>query len=135
MGYRSDIRIIISGPKDELLAAFASFVLEGVQKEWLDEFIIADDGPGQAVAILGHGGTNWKWYDDYEEVQAYERIWNYFSGRDDVFSGAFVRVGEDSEDVEQRYFGSYGGDLAWTSTRIVTEYDNRSLIDIRRSPA
>lgn len=135
MGYRSDIRILISGPKDELLAAFASFVLEGVQKEWLDEFIIADDGPGQAVAILGHGGTNWKWYDDYEDVQAYERIWNYFSGRDDVFFGAFVRVGEDPEDVEQRYFGSYGGDLAWTSTRIVTEYDNRSLIDIRRSPA
>ena len=135
MSYRSDIRILISGPKDELLAAFASFVLEGVQKEWLDEFIIADDGPGLAVAILGHGGTNWKWYDDYEDVQAYERIWNYFSGRDDVFFGAFVRVGEDSEDVEQRYFGSYGDELAWTSTRIVTEYDNRSLIDIRRSPA
>lgn len=135
MSYRSDIRMLISGPKDELLAAFASFVLEGVQKEWLDDFIIADDGPGQAVAILGHGGTNWKWYDAYEDVQAYERIWNYFSGRDDVFLGAFVRVGEDSEDVEQRYFGSYGGDLAWISTRIVTEYDNRSLIDIRRSPA
>lgn len=135
MGYRSDVRILISGPKDELLAAFASFVLEGVQKEWLDEFIIADDGPGQAVAILGHGGTNWKWYDDYEDVQAYERIWNYFSGRDDVFFGAFVRVGEDSEDVEQRYFGSYGGDLAWTSTRIVTEYDGTVLTDIRTAAA
>lgn len=135
MGYRSDVRMIISGPKDELLAAFASFVLEGVQKEWLDEFIIADDGPGQAVAILGHGGTNWKWYDDYKDVQAHVRIWNYFSGRDDVFSGAFVRVGEDSEDVEQRYFGSYGDDLACAETRIVTDFDGHSLIDIRRSPA
>lgn len=135
MGYRSDVRMIISGPKDELLAAFASFALEGVQKEWLDEFIIADDGPGQAVAILGHGGTDWKWYIDYEDIQAYERIWSYFEGRDDVFSGAFIRVGEDFEDVERRYFGSYGSDLAWTSSQIISEYDDHSLIDIRRSPA
>lgn len=135
MGYRSDVRMIISGPKDELLAAFASFALEGVQKEWLDEFIIADDGSRQAVAILGHGGTSWKWYDDYEDVQAYERIWSYFGERDDVFSGAFIRVGEDSEDIEQRYFGAYGDELAWTSSQIVSEYDDRRLIDIRSSAA
>lgn len=135
MGYRSDVRMIISGPKDELLAAFASFALEGVQKEWLDEFIIADDGPGQAVAILGHGGTDWKWYNDYEDIQAYERIWSYFEGRDDVFSGAFIRIGEDPEDVERRYFGDYGDELAWTSSQIVSEYDDCKLIDIRSSAA
>jgi len=126
--------MIISGPKDELLAAFASFALEGVQKEWLDEFIIADDGPGSAVAILGYGGTSWKWYDDYEDVQAYKRIWSYFEGRDDVFSGAFIRVGEDFEDVERHYF-NYGSELAWTSSQIVSEYDDHKLIDIRSSAA
>ena len=135
MGYRSDVRMIISGPKDELLAAFTSFALGGMPKEWLDEFIVADDGPGRAVAILGHGGTDWKWYYDYEDVQAYERIWDHFQERDDIFSGAFTRVGEDFEDVERRYFGSYGTELAWTSSQIVSEYDDHSLVDIRHSPA
>lgn len=135
MGYRSDVRMIIEGPKDELVAAFASFALNGVSKEWLDEYILADDGDGRAVAVLGRGGVSWKWYDDYEDVQAHELIWSHFSVRDSVFSGAFVRVGEDEEDIERRYFGGCGTALAWISIRIVSEYDDHTMIDIRDSAA
>ena len=135
MGYYSDVRMTIEGPEDKLLAAFAAFALSGVKKEWLDEYVLTSEGNGRAVAILGHGGVSWKWYSDYEDVKEHERIWSYFSERENEFSGAFIRVGEDAGDIEHRYFGDHATGLAWTSTQIVTEYDGCELTDIRNSAA
>ena len=85
MGYRSDVRMVIQGPKELILTGFAALALTGdsVMQEALKEWDLREDGVqvtvGEpdtplAVAILGRGGTNWRWYDDYGDVQAHRHL-------------------------------------------------------------
>jgi len=52
-----------------------------------------------------------KWYPDYDEVKAFESIIPIAEDyndqyESDIFDCAFVRIGEESDDVECRYVGS-----------------------------
>lgn len=141
MGYTSDVRVVITGPKEAILNEFATLRLTGDEHmhEALDEWRIMENGGDNAVAILGQGGVNWKWYASYPVVQAHEKIWGHFCDVHDEtdsdapttqFSGAFVRIGEDDNDTETRYLGD-GYDLAYPRHLISCDYDDYDKPDIR----
>jgi hypothetical protein len=46
----------------------------------------------------------WKWYPDYDIVQAWDNLWEQMQEVEGV-SGYFCRVGEEVNDIEQESFG------------------------------
>lgn len=155
MGYRSDVRMVVKGPKELILTGFGALVLAGnkAMHDAVGEWLIMDDGEQKtvgepdvplAVAILGKGGTDWKWYASYEDVDALKAIFRHFKELYDDFpnerpynllAGAFVRIGEDEADVESRYWGDEGYELAGTSRRVECPYDSKHGADLRESLA
>jgi hypothetical protein len=49
-------------------------------------------------------GADWKWYPDYADVRAFHEMFNALSDVEGI-SGYFLRVGEESGDVEEEEFG------------------------------
>jgi hypothetical protein len=49
-------------------------------------------------------GSDWKWYPDYEDVQAWNELWENMQDIEGI-SGYFVRVGEENDDIEEMQFG------------------------------
>lgn len=155
MGYRSDVRMVIQGPKELILAGFAALALTGdsVMQEALKEWDLREDGVqvtvGEpdtplAVAILGRGGTIWKWYDDYGDVQAHTAIFNHFRQLYDDFpnelpylwlTGAFARVGEDDDDIDTDYWGNNPYKLLSVQRSVDCSYDSTVGADLRQSLA
>lgn len=146
MGYRSDVRMVIHGPREVILREFANLRLTGDKgmQEVLDEWCVQPDWTVKdieyAVAILGQGGVSWKWYDAYPDVQAHTEIFDHFrelsegaesESLESKVDGAFVRIGEDDDDAESEYFGEDPYDLANISRSIYSQYDERNLPDLR----
>ena len=145
--------MVIHGPKELILAGFGALNLTGdtamhdATKEWL----IMEDGVQKtvgepdiplAVAILGQDGTYWKWYEGCEDVVAHKRIYSHFEELHDNFlnerpynllSGAFVRIGEDDDDIETSYWGYNPYDLLSVQQMIDCPYDNKRGADLRES--
>jgi hypothetical protein len=49
-----------------------------------------------------------KWYDEFDEVQAHMALWGKAKERNDggvYVDGAYCRIGEEPDDVDERYFG------------------------------
>lgn len=136
MGYRSDVYMCITGPKDTILAGLATLRIEGDQTMHtaLDEWSCTQciETPGHAVLVLGGQGTDWKWYDSYPGVQAHSAIFEHFAGLagdDEQLHGIFIRIGEDDDDIESREFNE-GYELGGVERRIDRAYDG-SGIDLR----
>lgn len=134
MGYRSDVAYRITGPTDIMMREVALFLLKGDipgVKEALEECTINKHGEG---AILGFD-TYGKWYDGYKEVDSHEAIWDRFDAlKNDGFSGAFIRIGEDEADIETRYFGDDPYDLitlqrSYDAVHLDEEADLRSTLE------
>ena len=49
-------------------------------------------------------GDGWKWYPDYEDVQAWDKLWESMQNIEGI-SGYFCRVGEQADDIEEMEFG------------------------------
>jgi hypothetical protein len=49
-------------------------------------------------------GDGWKWYPDYEDVKAWDELWNQMQNVEGI-SGYFCRVGEEIDDIETHEFG------------------------------
>jgi hypothetical protein len=49
-------------------------------------------------------GSDWKWYEDYEDVKAWDELWESMQQVEGI-SGYFCRVGEESDDIEEHNFG------------------------------
>jgi hypothetical protein len=123
MGYRSDVTIITypSIGHEDKFAALKLYVDENLP----DEFEVIGEGDRRYLHCNIEGR---KWYDSYEEVDAYNKA---FSEWDDMFSDPdrdptrsehkamfqyeFMRIGEEYEDVE--YHSSYGADHALNMSR------------------
>ena len=136
MGYRSDVYMCITGPKDTILAGLATLRIEGDQTMHtaLDEWSCTQchESPDRAVLVLGGQGTDWKWYDSYPYVQAHSAIFEHFAelaGDDEQLHGIFIRIGEDDDDIESREFNE-GYELGTVVRRIDRAYDG-SGIDLR----
>lgn len=119
MGYRSDVAFCISvdgydKAKLESMQKFKSLV--GFFK--LSTFHILATGSEYDLKTPSHDGTgigwkdgcvlfyasDWKWYPDYDIVQAFDEFWSQMQEMNGI-SGYFARVGEEQKDIEEVTFG------------------------------
>ena len=122
MGYRSDVTIIAYPNKGhaDKFAALKLYVDENLP----DEFDVIGEGDRRYLHCRIEGV---KWYDSYEEVDAYNKAFNewddvfpsagYLKSDESMFHYEFMRIGEEYEDVE--YHSSYGSDHALNMSREV----------------
>ena len=102
MGYRSNVTAVFYTTKEKF-----SMMKIYVDEHFPEEFkgYLTVQGDRAYVFKL----DNVKWYDGYPEVQAFQRFVSNFlefdKGGDDSTSWAyeFVRIGEDSNDIEETY--------------------------------
>ena len=100
MGYRSDVKYVMQFADDEKCAEFVAVqkMKDGVYAE------AAKDWDVKGNRIYFHG-EDWKWYEgSYPIVDAHESMLDECSN----FGGAyvFVRLGENHEDVDEKYMYS-----------------------------
>lgn len=140
MGYRSDVRMVIHGPVQKILDGFAHLRLTGDETmiSALDEWEVKAVANDCAVAILGRGGVDWKWYESYSDVIAHTMIFKYFEDLSDSIpdgagiDGGFVRIGENDDDIETAYFGNnYPADFVRPVRSIDCQYDHLPGEDLR----
>ena len=127
MGYRSQIHFTILGKRDAVISQIVAFRLSDPKPEealkWCCFLPAGDD-----LAIKFHG-DDWKWYPDYEDVGALTRLFKFFKDAEENpdselrFEGAFVRVGEDSDDIETTYFGDDPYELEQVSRAVHSQFD------------
>ena len=68
---------------------------------------------------------DWKWYEDYPEVKAHEALFNKAEDRDSdgvEVDGAYCRIGEESDDNHERYFGNDPYDMVRISRQVVVDW-------------
>jgi hypothetical protein len=128
MGYRSQVHALIYGPEDKICALVAKHVLEGgnVFEHFKDDirrfktkrsvYTATEAHDGRAYAWIEHEievielrGDSWKWYDDYPDVQAWEALMLEAATEFDCIT-EFVRIGEDSNDIQVEMNVEDGGD-------------------------
>lgn len=111
MGYRSNVTFIIAGEPDKIKAFMVEqrLVLKAPDVGWdlwseLQQF--GKDG----VAYIVFQNESVKWYESYGDVQFFSKFFNAATTEND-FCCAFVRIGEDDNDIETNYAGSNPYDL------------------------
>ena len=101
MGYRSDVALGIAFPNSEALIAFASaqrVTGDKYMQEALKEYRVTHMSSG-----FGEGVVLWakfegvKWYSDYEDVKAHQRIME--NARLLEYSTVEIEIGEEINDV------------------------------------
>ena len=124
MGYRSDVTMVMYPKRKEDFAMLKLFVAENLP----DEFEAHESDSGFRYLYCYIDGV--KWYDSYDEVEAYNTAFNEWeqvfadpnhdptrSERAPICHYEFMRVGEEYEDVQ--YECSYGSDHALNLSREV----------------
>ena len=120
MGYRSSVVCLMYGNNDigdnTIVKEFVrsrveAFTSSGGREHLIDAF--SYDGWGVKFEC-----QDWKWYDSYPDIIFLEELFEEFEelliGEDaseTSYGLEFVRVGEEIEDIEQRYRGSIEGRL------------------------
>lgn len=109
MGYRSQVRALIYGEPDKLGAFitahslllgspvfqhFAESLTRYESEAWYD---INEKSQKKTVHVLDLYGDDWKWYEDYSDVQAWEKFMQ--DAPNWHLDYEFVRIGEDRDDV------------------------------------
>ena len=136
MGYRSDVTSAIYGTDGMIDALIARHTFEtgrsihehfGAEELTRFERTVTRYGPRPDYAVtevrmtfLRLSGSGWKWYDGYDDVEAWKRLLYIAEqmaeeGFDICYE--FVRIGEEDGDVEQ----ASGGDEVCHYIRIRTE--------------
>ena len=139
MGYRSDVAYTIRFKQPEHMALF---IAEALSKDYgkgaLDECKI--DHPKMQINFHAEGV---KWYDSYPEVQQHEALisqasdWCDSAEHQNVKEGGlgyegatyklgyiFIRIGENSDDVQEDFGGEYDWDWMRVSRQIVTDWSD-----------
>lgn len=112
MGYRSTVGIMFKRDNKDapsiptvLALAKTKGILQGdsLGEYWNDE----DYGWDEDKFLFFV--TDVKWYEDYPDVQAMERLYEFAeelgNESEGWYSGIFCRIGENDDDTEQRAFG------------------------------
>lgn len=112
MGYRSQVRALIYGPKDHLDAYIVQVrLIENKNRVFKDfsesltryaaKVAVFSETTGtlveQEVHVLDLYGDNWKWYENYEDVQAWEAFMR--EAENNELNYEFVRIGEEANDI------------------------------------
>lgn len=133
MGYRSDVKAVITGTHDEIVVLLATWRMKcgeaGIAEGWKeirDDLFLTDH---DAQTYLFFHGENWKWYPDYAEVRAFQTLWDL---AEEIFNdpesntsltGSFIRIGEDDDDIKTYYFGDGYCDALSLSRSSSFEFD------------
>jgi len=128
MGYRSDIAYTIrfEGDDDKKnRQSFYTFLAEAKSK---DEYKIAleEVDIDEKRLRFNYKIQSVKWYDSFLDVQSHDNFFalgvEYAAGADNTIAGSFLRIGEDSSDIEERSFGDYDYDWVHVSREIMTDW-------------
>jgi len=128
MGYRSQVRSLIYGPKeklDEFLLLHTTILGSEVFRYFKDslsrytvkaDIYLKEQKSSEEILIhvLDLSGYSWKWYESYEDVQAWENL--IYEAQEFGLNTEFIRIGEDDTDIVCR-----------------TNDDNLGLLGISRS--
>ena len=104
MGYRSDIVTLIypdnNSNKDavesyEALKTFMNTAFKEVTDTFSNDMEWHDD-----INCLKFKIDDAKWYESYPEVQAFTRMMDFFRDEEHGYCTEFIRIGEDTDDVE-----------------------------------
>jgi hypothetical protein len=139
MGYRSEVRAAFFTTSKEEWPTLKLFVEENFPKD-LDEdlHLITSDG----MWGYDYNATDIKWYDNYPEIQAFDKFTEVF---EDIanemrelkgvkgepyteyinhWAWEFIRVGEDAHDIERRQGGRDNNyPMLEVSTEVVADYE------------
>lgn len=129
MGYRSDVRAIIYGPTDVMQRFIAASKLDKEHRRVFEHFIgetrifTVNAGTPDAWSVLDMQCDDVKWYPEFADVKAWNNFMHSIEDEDDwkPLNYEFVRIGEDSNDVERD--SSEDSDYILTVTRPVAELD------------
>ena len=124
MGYCSQVRSIIYGEPDKVLAFWTKHKLAGNEalKSFADNIKRYTVNAGDAgTAVIDLHGDDWKWYEEYEPVAAWHMLLDDATDYDLEYE--FARVGESRDDVE---YECSAGAMYWldTHTEIVQAIPN-----------
>lgn len=121
MGYRSQVSFTIIGPRDKILSHLVAYRLQGQSSEkTIDHCRFILDGSNMIIKFYA---DDWKWYSGDSLVDSLEQLYEMYRDLDsDEFNGAFVRIGEDVDDTETRYFGPDPYDLEQIMRSINSQY-------------
>jgi len=101
MGYRSDVCIAMDSSSKEALDAYCDLEKEIKEHDTVSALIsdaCGDNTSSDGVYKVFWGGI--KWYDCHEDISAMDEFLNYLPC--DAYG--FIRIGEDTEDIEERGF-------------------------------
>jgi hypothetical protein len=147
MGYRSEVGYAIAfdrdlkyaddvPDKDKLLTGvdvFNTFLAEAKSKDDTKLCFEHDELEVQESSLLlKFYASDWKWYDDYDDVQCHEKLLElaeeYINSQQEdsklkhlSISYGFVRIGEETEDIDTRYGGDDGYSLLYPTRGIEFE--------------
>jgi len=128
MGYRSTVAYKIAfNMKEDFWGFIAEAKLDpetslcfDKHEDWGEAFEV--DEEKYEIRFLAE---NWKWYDDYPEVKAHEALFNKAEERDSEgieVDGAYCRVGEESDDNHERYFGNDPYEMVCISRQVIVDW-------------
>lgn len=110
MGYRSNLMVLIypdvqtvdgEQPLYDQLKVLMGTTFKAVSDEFADPYMTWQDKD----YVLKFDIPDVKWYPDYPDVKAFEAMLSSLDGDIEGYCTEFVRVGEESDDVEERYTG------------------------------
>lgn len=121
MGYRSEVLMVIGAVKPRMAAFTTQLALlyPEVAKH------VFSEEQGFARKKWGSGGEEWellylyecdtKWYRSYEDVGAFHAAFDNARDLSDKLDlhGTFLRIGEDTADIEEEMFGDYEVTSQW----------------------
>jgi len=127
MGYRSTVAYKIKFGKKE---DFWGFIAEAKLDPDTSLCFTDEDNKDAFEVDEGHYeirflAENWKWYTDYPEVKAHEALFDKARERDDEgieVEGAFCRVGEETEDMVEEYFGTDPYEMVQISRQVIVDW-------------
>lgn len=108
MGYRSDVMALIyPEPGDDKSAKFEQLkvLMATTFKAVVDEHFGACMEWLEADRVLKFNIPDVKWYTSFPDVQAFETMLEEFGDDIPGYCTEFVRIGEESGDIEQRQGG------------------------------
>jgi hypothetical protein len=129
MGYRSEVAYKIAFAKKE---DFWGFIAESKldpdtalcfdEDSWGKDCFEVDEEKYE-IRFLA---DSVKWYDDYPEVKCHEELWAKAEARCDEeqveVSGAYARIGEESDDANEKFFGIDPYEMVRISRQIVVDW-------------
>lgn len=109
MGYRSDVKYVIAFQDKEARDDFVA-VQKVAGDKYAQEAIKEWDLEGNDNLIFFEA-NNWKWYDDYPEVMAHDTLLDASVEAGGAY--VFYRLGENYDDMEERYDRADGMECPW----------------------